>query len=213
MPWLMSCGGESAALRGRATSMPPESTTSSCRDTGCALLTKQGHLLVVIHRENEVRGWPVEPPGLGNGPLSNRTRSVHPRRAKWPTRQLPTSGTDHDDVGASREVTHSMFSCDTARGGPTMEVGSARDGWVVPDGGRREAWGAYPSPPKDAGGGGTFASHGCAGLRFVDTVDLNQWRTPDDEPTGANHRRCLGHRAGPWLRRSAQQALAFTSPI
>ena len=34
--------------------------------------------------------WPVEPPGLGSGPLSICTMSVQPRRLRWPTRQLPT---------------------------------------------------------------------------------------------------------------------------
>src|SRR5918998_1568706 len=33
---------------------------------------------------------PVEPPGLGSGPLSIRTRSPQPRRARWWTRLLPT---------------------------------------------------------------------------------------------------------------------------
>jgi len=46
-----------------------------------------------------------------------------------------------------------LFSYDTARDDPTMEVESTGDGWVLPDGRRREAWGAYPSPPEDAGGG------------------------------------------------------------
>src|ERR671918_57383 len=34
--------------------------------------------------------WPVEPPGLGSGPLSIRTRSLQPRRTRWWTRLLPT---------------------------------------------------------------------------------------------------------------------------
>ena len=38
----------------------------------------------------KLEAWPVEPPGFGNGPLSSWTRSVQPRRARWPTRQLPT---------------------------------------------------------------------------------------------------------------------------
>src|ERR671915_2249977 len=33
---------------------------------------------------------PVEPPGLGSGPLSIRTRSDQPSRARCPTRLLPT---------------------------------------------------------------------------------------------------------------------------
>src|SRR5215211_7595508 len=34
--------------------------------------------------------WPVEPPGLGSGPLSSSTRSVQPSRARWYARLLPT---------------------------------------------------------------------------------------------------------------------------
>ena len=34
--------------------------------------------------------WPVDPPGLGSGPLSIRTRSSHPSLARCSTRQLPT---------------------------------------------------------------------------------------------------------------------------
>ena len=33
---------------------------------------------------------PVEPPGFGSGPLSSRTRSVQPSRARWYARLLPT---------------------------------------------------------------------------------------------------------------------------
>src|SRR5829696_6213864 len=34
--------------------------------------------------------WPVEPPGLGSGPLSSCRMSVQPRRARWHARPLPT---------------------------------------------------------------------------------------------------------------------------
>src|SRR5918999_3496067 len=34
--------------------------------------------------------WPVDPPGLGSGPLSSSTRSRQPSRARWWTRLLPT---------------------------------------------------------------------------------------------------------------------------
>jgi hypothetical protein len=34
--------------------------------------------------------WPVEPPGLGIGPLSISVRSVTPSRVKWYARLLPT---------------------------------------------------------------------------------------------------------------------------
>src|SRR5829696_7308680 len=34
--------------------------------------------------------WPVEPPGLGSGPLSTCTMSVQPRRARWHARPFPT---------------------------------------------------------------------------------------------------------------------------
>src|SRR5918996_2953768 len=38
----------------------------------------------------KLEACPVEPPGLGSGPLSIRTRSPQPRRARWWTRLLPT---------------------------------------------------------------------------------------------------------------------------
>src|SRR5215210_6871200 len=38
----------------------------------------------------KLEACPVEPPGLGSGPLSIRTRSFQPSRARWPTRLLPT---------------------------------------------------------------------------------------------------------------------------
>ena len=75
----------------RATSKPPDwvktpiswycSTESSVRS--------------VISREWSVRkmkfdAWPVEPPGLGSGPLSIWTMSVQPSSARWWTRLLPT---------------------------------------------------------------------------------------------------------------------------
>ena len=34
--------------------------------------------------------WPVEPPGLGSGPLSICTMSRQPSSARWPTTEFPT---------------------------------------------------------------------------------------------------------------------------
>src|SRR4029079_14102193 len=34
--------------------------------------------------------WPVEPPGLGSGPLSTCTMSRQPSSARWPTTEFPT---------------------------------------------------------------------------------------------------------------------------
>src|SRR5437868_6301261 len=34
--------------------------------------------------------WPVEPPGLGSGPLSSSTTSRQPSRTRWYARLLPT---------------------------------------------------------------------------------------------------------------------------
>ncbi len=38
----------------------------------------------------KLEAWPVDPPGLGSGPLSICTMSRQPSRARWCTRLLPT---------------------------------------------------------------------------------------------------------------------------
>jgi hypothetical protein len=75
----------------RATSMPPQ-VVSTPSSSYCLRLSA---VRSVISREwstgkMKFEAWPVEPPGFGSGPLSIRTRSFQPSRARWPTRQLPT---------------------------------------------------------------------------------------------------------------------------
>ena len=75
----------------RATSMPPHTVSTPSSSYWRRLSAVRS----VISREwstgkMKFDAWPVEPPGLGSGPLSIRTRSFQPRRARCPTRQLPT---------------------------------------------------------------------------------------------------------------------------
>ena len=75
----------------RATSMPPESTERSRSRYWFADCTPRSAIsLLWSTGKMKFDAWPVEPPGFGNGPLSMRTMSSHPRRLRWPTRQLPT---------------------------------------------------------------------------------------------------------------------------
>ena len=75
----------------RATSMPPD-----CVKTSSSLYWRTlSAVSAVISREwstgkMKFDAWPVEPPGLGSGPLSSCTISVQPWRARWQARELPT---------------------------------------------------------------------------------------------------------------------------
>src|SRR5262245_29290072 len=75
----------------RATSIPPHVvfTPSSVYWRWLSSVSSAISLLWSVVKM-KLDAWPVEPPGLGRGPLSTRTRSVHPNRARCPTRQLPT---------------------------------------------------------------------------------------------------------------------------
>src|SRR4051812_9139713 len=75
----------------RATSKPPDRVNTPI-SRYCRTLSR---VRSVISREwstgkMKFEAWPVEPPGLGSGPLSIWTMSVHPSRARWCTRLLPT---------------------------------------------------------------------------------------------------------------------------
>ena len=68
----------------RATSIPPHTvmTPSSVYWRTLSAVS------AVISREwstgkMKFDAWPVEPPGLGSGPLSSSTSSVQPSRARW----------------------------------------------------------------------------------------------------------------------------------
>src|ERR1700749_1750760 len=75
----------------RATSMPPLCVnTPSC--LYCAVLSSVSSNIIWEYSIGKMKfdAWPVEPPGLGIGPLSTRTRSRQPSSARWCTRLLPT---------------------------------------------------------------------------------------------------------------------------
>ena len=75
----------------RATSKPPDSVK-----TPISLYWRtESSVRSVISREwstgkMKFEAWPVEPPGLGSGPMSSWTMSVQPSSARWWTRLLPT---------------------------------------------------------------------------------------------------------------------------
>ena len=75
----------------RATSMPPlwVNTPSS---SYCSVLSPVSSNIILEYSIGKMKleAWPVEPPGFGIGPLSTRTRSRQPSRARWCTRLLPT---------------------------------------------------------------------------------------------------------------------------
>ena len=75
----------------RATSMPPEMVwvpiSSYWR---CDSRVRSAISLLWSTGKMKLEAWPVEPPGLGSGPLSTCTMSAQPRSERCPTRQLPT---------------------------------------------------------------------------------------------------------------------------
>ena len=75
----------------RATSKPPHSVKTPI---SLYCLTESS-VRSVISREwstgkRKFEAWPVDPPGLGSGPMSSWTMSVQPSSARWWTRLLPT---------------------------------------------------------------------------------------------------------------------------
>ena len=75
----------------RATSIPPESTERFKSRYWLALCSPSKAIsLLWSTGKIKFEAWPVEPPGFGRGPLSKRTMSFQPSRARCPTRQLPT---------------------------------------------------------------------------------------------------------------------------
>ncbi len=75
----------------RATSNPPDWVKTPIS----LYCSTESRVRSVISREWSVKkmkleAWPVEPPGLGSGPLSIWTMSVQPSSARWWTRLLPT---------------------------------------------------------------------------------------------------------------------------
>ena len=75
----------------RATSMPPHSVKTPSSRYWRMLSSVSGVIsLEWSTGKMKFEAWPVEPPGFGSGPLSIRTRSRQPSRARWWARLLPT---------------------------------------------------------------------------------------------------------------------------
>ncbi len=51
----------------------------------CSVLSLVSSIIIFEYSMGKMKldAWPVEPPGLGIGPLSTSTRSVQPSRARW----------------------------------------------------------------------------------------------------------------------------------
>ncbi len=75
----------------RATSIPPLWVNTPSPEY-CAVLSSVSSNIILEYSIGKMKleAWPVEPPGFGIGPLSTRTRSRQPSRARWCTRLLPT---------------------------------------------------------------------------------------------------------------------------
>ena len=75
----------------RATSSPPLSVNTP-RSLYWRMLSSVSAVISLEWSTGKMKfeAWPVEPPGLGNGPLSSRTRSRHPSSERWWTRLFPT---------------------------------------------------------------------------------------------------------------------------
>src|SRR5580693_3982957 len=74
----------------RATSMPPL-WVNTPRSWYCSVLSVVRSNIILEYSMGKMKfeAWPVEPPGFGIGPLSTRTRSCQPSRARWWTRLFP----------------------------------------------------------------------------------------------------------------------------
>src|SRR5215469_9399225 len=83
----------SSAMRSavRATSIPPL-WVNTPRAWYCSVLSRVSSIIIFEYSigKTKLEACPVEPPGFGIGPLSTRTRSRHPSRARWQARLLPT---------------------------------------------------------------------------------------------------------------------------
>src|SRR5450755_4880857 len=75
----------------RATSRPPLSVKTPSSEY-CSVLSRVSSIIILEYSIGKMKldAWPVEPPGLGIGPLSTMTICVQPSRARWKARLLPT---------------------------------------------------------------------------------------------------------------------------
>ena len=102
-----------------------------------ALLSEQGHLLVVVHREDEVGGVTGGTTGVGQGALVQQDHVGPAETGEVADKAIADDAcSDHDDIGASREVTHSIVLLERNRDGSWRRP---RGGWGWPVGNRRRA--------------------------------------------------------------------------
>src|SRR6266536_3068760 len=75
----------------RATSIPPL-VVNTPSASYCSVLSRVSSIIIFEYSIGKMKldAWPVEPPGLGIGPLSMRTMSRQPSRARWYAKLLPT---------------------------------------------------------------------------------------------------------------------------
>ncbi len=110
----------------RAISTPPQAVLSpismywrwlSSVSSAISLLWSTGKM--------KFEAWPVEPPGLGSGPLSICTMSRQPRSARCPTTEFPT-------MPAPMTTTLALSGRSLTVGGPLTRPGLVWPRW--PDG-------------------------------------------------------------------------------
>ncbi len=91
LAWLHRLRSSCIRSRVRATSSPPLCVnTPSSRYCSVLSLVSSNIIFEYSMGKMKLDACPVEPPGFGIGPLSTRTRSRQPSRARWCTRLLPT---------------------------------------------------------------------------------------------------------------------------
>src|SRR5580704_8589293 len=112
----------------RATSMPPLSVNTP-RALYCSVESLVSSNIILEYSIGKMKfdACPVDPPGLGIGPLSTRTRSRQPSRARWWTRLLPTIPAPITTALARTGISFMTSSRWDALGlweGPTRSVGA-----------------------------------------------------------------------------------------
>ena len=90
----------------RATSIPPETVINPiARYWSVESTVSRVISLEWSTGKQKLEAWPVEPPGLGRGPLSIWTMSFHPISAKCPTTEFSCNSCSDDyHIGAGGEV-------------------------------------------------------------------------------------------------------------
>ena len=145
----------------RATSMPPESIERFMSRYWLALCSPSNAIsLLWSTGKMKFDACPVEPPGLGRGPFSMRTRSCQPSRARCPTRQLPTIPAPITTTLAlvGNSLTVGLYSEVDCRAGGTAEV-AARSLRYNP---RRQYWTIVQFARDQSFRDSLFSAHSCA---------------------------------------------------